>query len=150
MDNTKFRELADAVFLKIKDLDLASLPEDIAYQIVIEYISPACNQFQSCAQNLNDRDYELQEFRFKLTQDNFDLLVDYMVIQWLDSNYIKTTQALKPRLTSADFKSLNLPQSLGKAMELHSMLKKEADQLAINKSYRNSKLFTLVSSKKKV
>ena len=39
---------------------------------------------------------------------------------------------------------------LGKALELRSMLKSENDQLAINKSYKDSKLFEIVANRKKV
>ncbi|MBD5143379.1 MAG: hypothetical protein HDT22_07210 [Ruminococcus sp.] len=150
MTNTTFRELADYVFMKIKDLDLAKLPEDIAYQIVTGYIKPACVQFQSCnEQNLFDRDDELEEFNFRLSDTNFEILSNYMVVSWLDSQ-ILTTQNLRSRLSTSDFHSLNLHNQLSKVMELRSMLKSENDQLAINKSYKNSKLFDLVTNRKKV
>lgn len=150
MANTTYKELADSVFLKIKDLDLAQLPEDVAYQIVISYIKPACVKFQSCnGQNLFDRDEELQQFNYKLTDENFEILSEYMVVQWLDSQ-ILTTNNLKARLTSSDFKSLSLPQQLSKLEELRARYKGENDQLAINKSYKNSNLFNLVTSRKKV
>lgn len=150
MANTTFRELADSVFLKIKDLDLAQLSEDTAYQIVIGYIKPACVQFQSCcSQDLFDRDDELEQFGFRLSDVNFELLSNYMVVSWLDTQ-ILTTNNLRSRLTSSDFKSLNLPQQLSKLIELRTMLKSENDQLAINNSYKNSKLFDLVTNRKKV
>lgn len=150
MANTTYRELADSVFLKIKDLDLAQLSEDIAYQIVIGYIKPACVKFQSCNnQDLFDRDDELQQFGFRLTNENFELLSNYMVISWLDSQ-ILTTNMLKSRLSSSDFHSLNLHNQLSKVIELRNTLKSENDQLAINKSYKNSKLFEIVSNRKKV
>lgn len=150
MANTTYRSLVSSFFNKIKDHMFIELDEQTAYNIVISYIAPACNQFQSCTQDLDDRDDDFQEFGFKLSPSNYDMLVNYMVIEWLDANYIKTTSSLKSRLTSSDFKSLNLPQQLSKAMELRSMLKSENDQLAINKSYKNSSLFDLVTNRKKV
>ncbi len=150
MGNTTYASIVSSVFDKIKDVDFASIDEKLANEIVTTYISPACTQFESCIQNLDDRDDELQQFNFELSKTNFNLLVNYMVIEWLDANYIKTSMALKPRLSSNDFKSLNLPAQLGKALELRSMLKSENDQLAINKSYKNSKLFDIVTKRKKV
>lgn len=148
MVNTTFRELADSVFLKIKDLDLAQLPEDIAYQVVIGYIKPACVQFQSCnEQDLFDRDDDLQQFNFKLSDINFEILSNYMIISWLDSQ-ILTTNTLKSRLVPSDFKSLNLHNQLGKLMELRTLLKSENDQLAINKSYKDSELFDIVTKRR--
>lgn len=150
MANTTYRELADAVFLKIKDHSFCEMSEDIAYEIVIGYMRPAIVAFQSAKQDLSDRDDILQEFGFSLSDETFVLLVNYMVLEWLDANYIKTSAALKSRLSSSDFHALNLHNQLAKAMELHTLLKSENDQLAINKSYKDSKLFDLVTSRKKV
>ncbi len=147
---TSYKELADTVFLKIKDLDLAQLPEDIAYQIVKGYIKPACIAFQSCNnQDLSDRDDVLEQFNFQLDDDTYEILVEYMIIKWLDSQILSTNN-LKARLSSSDFKSLNLHNQLSKLIELRSMYKSENDQLAINKSYKNSKLFDLVTGRKKI
>jgi len=150
MGNTTFKELADSVFLKIKDIDLANLPEDIAYQIVKGYVRPACVQFQSCNdQDLSDRDDGLEEFNFHLTDTNFELLSNYMVVSWLDSQ-ILTTNNLRSRLTSSDFKSLNLHNQLSKLIELRTMLKSENDQLAINRSYLNSSIYDIATKKPKM
>ena len=150
MANTTYRELADAVFNKIKDVDFASIDEEIAYQIVIGYMRPAIVAYQSAKQDLSDRDDELEQFNFTLWDDTFIILVNYMVIEWLNANYILTSTALKSRLSTADFHSLQLSNMLGKAMELRTMFKSENDQLAINKSYKDSKLFDLVTNRKKV
>ena len=150
MANTTYRELADAVFNKIKDVDFASIDEEIAYQIVIGYMRPAIVAYQSAKQDLSDRDNVLEQFNYTLKDETFVILVNYMVIEWLNANFILTSSALKTRLSSSDFHSLNLHNQLGKALELRSMLKSENDQLAINKSYNDSKLFDLVTNRKKV
>ena len=150
MANTTYKELADAVFLKIKDHSFCEMSEDIAYEIVIGYMKPAIVAYQSATEDLSDRDDELAEFNFKLSDTTFVILVNYMVLEWLDSNYIRTSSTLKARLSSSDFHSLQLSNQLGKAMELRTLLKTENDQLAINKSYKDSKLFDLVTNRKKV
>lgn len=150
MGNTTYQELADALFNKIKDYDYLSMNEATAYEIVINYIKPASVKFQSCTQDLDDRDDEIQEFNLKLSNTNFEILVNYMVIEWLTSNYILTNQALKARLSTTDFHSLGLKDMLAKVTELRSSLMAENDQLAINKSYKGSTLFDLVVNRKKV
>lgn len=149
MTNTTFKEICDLFFNKIKDYSFIEMPEDIAYEVVIGYIKPACLQFQSCNQEL-EIDEELQEFECKLTNNNIQMLVNYMVIEYIDSNYLRVANSLKSRLSTSDFHSLNLHNQLSKVMELRSMLKSENDQLAINKSYKNSPLFDLVTNRKKV
>lgn len=150
MANTTYSSLVSSFFNKIKDHMFIELDEQTAFDLVVTYISPACNQFQSCTQDLDNRDDELQEFGEQLSQSNYDMLVNYMVIEYLDSNYLRTSQALRSRLTANDFHSLNLDRQLSKVMELRSMLKSENDQLAINKSYKNSTLFDIVTNRKKV
>ena len=148
MANTTYKELADAVFNKIKDLDFVSMSEEIAYEIVIGYMKSAIVKFENCKQDLSDRDDVLAEYNFKLTDETFVILVNYMVIEWLDSNFILTSNALKTRLSSSDFHALNLHNQLSKAMELRNTLKAENNQLAINRSYKNSKLFDVANRKK--
>lgn len=147
-NNTTYKELANVVFSKIKDYSFCEMSEDIAYEIVIGYMQSAIVRFENCKQDLSDRDDVLQEFNFSLSDQTMVILSNYMVIEWLDANYIKTSAALKARLTSSDFKSLGLNLQLGKVMELHDMLKSENDQLAINLSYKNSKLFDIANRKK--
>lgn len=150
MSNTTYKEVADAVFDKIKDIDFANMNEDIAYQIVIGYMRSAIVSFESAKQDLSDRDDEFKQFNIKLSDESFVILVNYMIIEWLTSNFILTTNALKTRLSSSDFHSLNLHNQLSKAIELRDYLKAENDQLAINKSYKDSEIFDLVVNRRKV
>lgn len=126
------------------------MSEDIADSIVISYIPKACVLFESCNQNLEDRDDKLQQFNCELSKTNKEILCNFMMIAYLDAEYICVPSMLKSRLSSSDFHSLNLHNQLGKVMELRTMLKSENDQLAINKSYKHSKLFDLVTNRKKV
>lgn len=148
MANTTFKEVADIFFNKIKDYSFLSLPEETAYEVAIGYIKPAILKFQSCTQSLEIDDI-LQEFSEKLTDNNIQMLVNYMCIEYLDSNYILTSQALKSRLSTADFHATGQKDMLAKALEVRDVLKSENDQLAINKSYKDSKLFDIVTNRNK-
>lgn len=106
--------------------------------------------FKDCKQDLSDRDDELQKFNIELDDTTFVLLGNYMAIQWLTSNYILTSQSLKARLSTADFHATGQKDMLAKALEVRKILKSENDQLAVDKSYENSKLFDLATSRKKV
>ena len=151
MANTTYKELADYVFRKIKDTNFAEMiSEQIAYDIVIGYLRSAIVMFDNCKQDLSDRDDILQEFNYTLNDDTFIILCNYMVIEWLTSEFILTRQNLKARLSTSDYHKIDTKDMLGKAMELRSMLKSKNDQLAINKSYKDSKLFEIVTNRKKV
>jgi hypothetical protein len=145
---TAYKELADSVFDKIKDLDFMDMDENVAYDVVIRYIRPAIVKFENCKQDLSDRNDALEEFNFSLDDNTFELLANYMTIEWLTSNYILTYQALKGRMSTSDFHKIDTKDILGKTTELRNSLKAENDQLAINKSYPNSKLFSIVTKRK--
>ncbi|MFG6377319.1 MAG: hypothetical protein K1W19_03215 [Lachnospiraceae bacterium] len=147
---TTYKELADAVFRNIKDHSFCDISEETAYNIVIGYIRPASVKFQSCQQDLSQRDDSLKQFNFQLTDDTFILLCNYMTIEWLTSEFILTREALKARMSTSDFHKIDTKDMLAKAKELRAELLKENDQLAINNSYRNSKLFDLAVNRKKV
>lgn len=150
MNTTTYQELADSLFNKIKSYDFLEMDEDTAYQIVINYIRPAIVKFQSCKQDLSNRDDLLAQFNFVLTDDTFEILVNYMVIEWLTSNYILTWDALKSSLTSSDFKKIDTKDMLTKTMELRKTLMDENNQIGINKSYRNSDIFEMCKNRKRV
>lgn len=150
MNTTTYQELADSLFNKIKSYDFLEMDEDTAYQIVINYIRPAIVKFQSCKQDLSNRDDLFEQFNFTLTDDTFEILVNYMVIEWLTSNYILTWDALKSSLTSSDFKKIDTKDMLTKTMELRKTLMDENNQIGINKSYRNSDIFKMCKNRKRV
>lgn len=150
MNTTTYQELAGSLFNKIKSYDFLEMDEDTAYQIVINYIRPAIVKFQSCKQELSNRDDVLAQFNFVLTDDTFEILVNYMVIEWLTSNYILTWDALKSSLTSSDFKKIDTKDMLTKTMELRKTLMDENNQIGINKSYRNSDIFEMCKNRKRV
>lgn len=151
MANTTYKELADKFFNKILDYNFASgMNEETAYEIAISYTDAACSKFESCTQDLDSRDDVLQEFDCVLTPNNKEILCNYMVIEWLTSNYITTSQALKARLSTSDFHALGQKDMLAKALEVRDVLKSQNDQLAINKSYKGSELYDIVTNRKKV
>ena len=141
---TTYQDLCDSVFSKIKDYGLAGLDKDIAFSIILEYLNPAILMFSGCAQDLNERGDELGEFNITLTNQNFQILSNYMVICYLDANYIRTAEMLKSHLSSTDFHKYDNKDTLGKVKEIREMYKNENDQLMINSSYPSSSMFDAV------
>lgn len=81
-NTTQYQELVDIFFNKIKDYDFANMDENIAAEIAIGYIDSACSQFQSCTQDLGNRDDELAQFGTQLSNTNKQMLVNYMCIEF--------------------------------------------------------------------
>ena len=147
--NTTYYDLCNSVFGKIKDYGLAGLDKNVAFQIIMEYIDPAITMFSGCTQDLSNRDDDLGEFLFPLTSNNFQILSNYMVICYLDANYIRTGEMLKSHLSSTDFHKYDNKDTLGKVKEIREMYKDENDQLMINYSYPKSSFFDTVKNRGK-
>lgn len=147
--NTTYYDLCNSVFGKIKDYGLAGLDKNVAFQIIMEYIDPAITMFSGCTQDLSNRDDDLGEFLFPLTSNNFQILSNYMVICYLDANYIRTGEMLKSHLSSTDFHKYDNKDTLVKVKEIREMYKNENDQLMINYSYPKSSFFDTVKNRGK-
>lgn len=142
--NTTYKDLCDSVFPKIKDYGFAGIDEDEAYDIIQDYLKPAILMFSGCNQDLDDRDDLLKTFNFQLTSRNFEILSNYMVICYLDSNFIRTGEMLQAHISSTAFHKYDNKDVLGKVKEVREMYKKENDQLMINLSYPQSPIFNSV------
>ena len=140
--------MCDSVFSKIKDYDFANLNKDTAFSIIGEYIRPAILMFSGCHVDLSNRDDELGEFNFRLSDRDFEILSNYMVICYLDANFIRTGEMLKSHLSSTDFHKYDNKDVLGKVKEVRQMYKDENDRLMIDYSYPSSSIFKSVQDRR--
>lgn len=142
MMSTPYSVLYDSVISKLKSYDFINLNEDEAYEILHDYLRPAIVKFKCCKQNLKSRNDDIQTFYIELTDDEIEILSNWMFIRYLEANYINIPTMLKGGLVSAkDFHSLNIAPHLGKLIEIRDMYKKDNQQLMSAYSYENSGLF---------
>ena len=100
--------------------------------------------FSDCNQDLTDRDEASASFNFELSERNFELLSNFMVICYLDATYIRTPEALQAHMSTADFHKYDNSNVLGKGKEVREMYKSENDQLMRNYSYYTSSMYQAV------
>ena len=100
---TTYKELCDSVYTKIKDYNLVKLLEKDADDIIKDYIRPAILKFECCNQDLSDRDDVIESFNIDLSDINFEILTNFMVIEYLDSTYVRTTLMLESYMSNTDF-----------------------------------------------
>lgn len=145
---TTYKELYNSVYSKIKDYDLSQLLEEDADDIMHDYIKPAIVAFECCNQDLSDRDEELAQFNFDLSDTNFEILSNFMVITYLDSTYIRNSLMLQAHMSTSDFHKYDNKDVLGKAIEVRDMYKAENKQLMINYSLRGDSEFSKLYAEK--
>lgn len=141
--NTDYRVLYNSVLSKIKDYDFFKLNQSEVNAILFDYIRPAIVRFYSCKQDLSKRDDSIQCFKIELTDDEIEILSDFMVVEYLDSNYIRVPSALKQILSNKDFNTYSPSNLLEKVTSVRKQYLDEARQLMIDYSYKDSTLFDI-------
>ena len=134
---TTYKELYNSCYSKIKDFDFVQMLESEADAILRDYIRPAILKFEDCSQDLTDRDDEAEQFNIDLTDINFEILSNFMVVEYLDATYIRTTMMLKAYMSTSDFHKYDNKDVLSKVIEVRDMYKRENKQLMINYSIRD-------------
>ena len=124
---TPYTELYESVLSKIKNYDFIHLEEDEIYEILSDYLRPAIAAFRGCRQDLSQRNKV--KFKCKLNDTEIEILSNYMVIEYLDSNYIRVPLMLKPTLSSKDFNAFSPANHLNKVMEVREKYRKNNETL---------------------
>ncbi len=115
---TPYTVLYDSVLSKIKDYDFLKLEQQDIYCILADYIRPAIVSFRICKVDLSNRNEE--GFNIVLNDTEIEILSNYMVINYLDSNYIRVPLALKQTLSSKDFNAFSPANQLDKMMAVRN------------------------------
>lgn len=127
MKGTPFTVLYESVLSKIKDYDFLNLEETEIYAVLSDYLRPAIAAFRGCRQDLSQRNKV--KFKCKLTDTEIEILSNYMVINYLDSNYIRVPLMLKQTLSSKDFNAFSPANHLGKVIEVREKYRKDNETL---------------------
>ncbi len=130
---TPFTELYESVLSKIKDYDFLNLEESQIYEVLSDYLRPAIASFRGCKQDLTQRNKV--KFKCKLTDTEIEILANYMVIAYLDSNYIRVPLALKQTLSSKDFNAFSPANQLDKMVAMREKYRKDNETMLVRYRY---------------
>lgn len=136
---TSYKTILDSAYDKIKEYDFVNMTEDESDEILRAYIRPACTDYLYRREKLLNRDDVLEQFEEDLDDLDIEVLATYLVIRYIDANYIKTTLMMKSHLSGTDFHAYTNKDMLAKVMEVRDNFKREVDQLTINYSYADEK-----------
>lgn len=141
---TKYSEICDRAFNKIGSADFINFTKEEAYAELGCHIPSACAMFTACKKDLEDRDDYMEQFNFAMDDKEKQTLAYYVIVEYLEANYINTTLVLKPFLVDSSYKEYKNKQHLELAMELRDKYKTEADTYSANNSYQKSNIFNIV------
>lgn len=141
---TPYEKIYERFLPKLQDFDIPTLKLNVAENIMFDYLNIAISRFGLCRQDLSDRNDDFQQFNIDLTDKEIDILSNYMVIEYIDANYIRTPTLLKVSLSSSDFHAFSNANHLDKLTNMHQLFVKDNDKLLMEYSWyvecRNRKI----------
>lgn len=103
-----------------------------------DYLIPAIAKFHVCKKNLQDRDDYLEQFNVELSEMEIEILSNYVLLEYLDSTYIRTPTLLKVNLSSSDFNSYSPANMLSKLIDMHKTYLSENETLLSRYAWKNT------------
>jgi hypothetical protein len=138
---TSFKVLTDGVLDKIKSLGIPDVTEEQADALLKRHVRAATVKFKCCKQDLKDRDDALGAFNVDLSDEEIEILVNFMLVEYLSSNYINVPSLLKQSMTSRDFHVFSAKNHLDGLVALRDTYLHETQQMVSIYSNQGSSLF---------
>ena len=88
---------------------------------------------------MNDRDDIVQRFNVELSDIEIEILSNYLLIEYIDSEYVRTPSLLKVQLPSSDFKVFSPANFLDKLMAMHKTYVTENETLLSRYAWMGAK-----------
>lgn len=116
---TPYSILYANVLPKFKDFDIPIMTIEEVNELLQEHLRPSIVAFHVCKKDLSDRDDILKQFNLTLNDDEIEILSNFMLLSFLDSNYIRVPTVMKANLSSKDFNSFSPANFLDKLLLMH-------------------------------
>lgn len=126
---TPYEKIYSNLLPKFNDYDILVMTEEDAKELLHDFFIPAISAFHVCIKDLNDRDDILEQFNCDLDDTEIEILSNYMLLEFLNSKYIRTPSLLKVSLSSSDFNSYSPANMLDKLLDMKSKYISENETL---------------------
>ena len=133
---TSYEKIYERVFPKFKDFDIPLMEEKDVEIMFHNYLSSSISMFYNCKKDLSDRDEILLQFNQDLDNDEIEILSNYMVIIFLDSNYIRVPTILKANLSSSDFNAFSPANFLKELTAMRKVYLTENETILMRYSWK--------------
>ncbi|RFZ78222.1 hypothetical protein DS742_13975 [Lacrimispora amygdalina] len=136
---TLYTVIYDSVLPKLKDFDIPLMEENEVYEMLHEHLRPAIVSFHTCKKDLSSRNEAEGKFNDDLDDMEIEILSNYLLLSFIDSNYIRVPTVLKASLSSKDFNAFSPANFLDKLILMHNTYLKENETLLSRYSWRKQK-----------
>jgi hypothetical protein len=126
---TSYETLYENLLPKFKSYEIPLMSEREVKELLQDYITPSIARFHICKKDLYDRDNEKECFNADLSQMEIEILSNFLLLEYIDSNCIRVPSVLKANLSLSDFHAFSPANMLEKLLLMHDTFKKENETL---------------------
>lgn len=127
--HTPYEKIYERFLPKFRSYEIPAMPEDEVREYMHDYLISAISRFHVCRKDLNDRDDLLQRFNSELSDEEIEILSNYMVLEYVDSTYVRVPTLLKTSLSSVDFNAFSNANQLSKLTEMQERYLRENETI---------------------
>ena len=126
---TPYEKIYESLLPKFRSYEIPFMSVDEVKEYLHDFLIPAISKFHVCRKDLNDRDDIVERFNVDLSGIEIEILSNYLLLEYLDSEYVRTPTLLKLALPSTDFKAFSPANMLEKLMNMHKTYLSENETL---------------------
>jgi hypothetical protein len=116
---TSYEKIYENLLPKFRSYEIPLMSTEEVKDYLHDYLIAATSRFHVCRKDLTDRDDIIQRFNAELSDIEIEILTNYLLIELLDSEYVRVPSLLKISLPSSDFKAFSKANFLDKLVAMH-------------------------------
>lgn len=136
---TPYEKIYENLLPKFRSYEIPLMSTEEVKDFLHDYLVPAISRFHVCRKDLNDRDDIVQRFNVDLSDTEIEILSNYLLIEYIDSEYIRVPSLLKVQLPSSDFKAFSPANFLEKLVAMRTNYTKENETLLSRYAWMGAK-----------
>ena len=136
---TPYEKLYENLLPKFRSYEIPLMSTEEVKDYLHDFLIPAISRFHVCRKDLSDRDDIIQRFNADLSDIEIEILSNYLLIEYIDSEYIRVPTLLKVSLPSSDFKAFSPANFLDKLMAMHKTYVTENETLLSRYAWMGAK-----------
>ncbi len=136
---TPYEKLYENLLPKFRSYEIPIMTEEEVKEYLHDYLIPAIARFHVCRKDLSDRDDVEEHFNVELSDTEIEILSNYLLLEYIDSTYIRTPTLLKVNLSSSDFNAFSPANMLDKLMAMHKTYLSENETLLSRYAWMGAK-----------
>ena len=137
---TQYSTLYEKCLSKIEDPTLAMLPEEDLEDMLHGYLMSAIAKHRKCEHDLSDRDEELKQFNFDLSDLEMEIISILMTREWISQRLNSVTNVMQV-FGGKEEKWFSQASHIKELREMDDRLRLEAQQLSRDYSYIDNDYF---------